>query len=340
MSDRTQQTRVGNDLSDSSLIESGVQQSTILGPLLYNAATAGLKNVGLSKDAAIIIYADDVFLIKKMATLAEEMQLQIDCETIVSYLNGEGLKINGVKTKLLVSSVSPKGALGPSSPLFVNGSRVEQVKSLRYLGIEFDERLTFCQHATTVATKARRMLHAVSSVLRKWHMAKQLERIYTSCIRPVVTYGIAVSFPKTGEGRLALERLHKSAARISLNTFTISYEEMLKKLSWKTIAQTSERDRMRIMHRHVKVTLRNERDGGHGKLREGALRWIKPVDVRRAPRRNCGEQFYIEGLQQPRLSRTQQTATYEMVKKWNSLPAHISEIKSTSRLLEEIDIFQ
>jgi hypothetical protein len=115
----------------------------------------------------------------------DEQNLQTNCDSIVQYLESEGLKVNASKTKMLLTSVSPTGSSPLINPPTLNGMQIEQVKSLKYLGIDFDERINFEHHAVRVANKARRMLHAVGNTLRKWCMRTEIGRAYQMCIRPV-----------------------------------------------------------------------------------------------------------------------------------------------------------
>jgi hypothetical protein len=167
---------------------------------------------------------------KGIENTSDEQALQEDCLTVEKYFNREHLKIYATKTRLLLTSLSPTGVHSLSTPLLAGGTAVEQVDSLVYLGVLVDQRLTFTQHAHKAAARSRRMLAVVGNTLRRWHMRAEIARIYTSCIRPVLTYAIAATYARTDDGRRAMERANRAAARMVLNTYTSNYMDMLCKL--------------------------------------------------------------------------------------------------------------
>ncbi len=62
-------------------------------------------------------------------------------------------------------------------------------------------------------------------------------KIYTAKVLPILTYGLPVTAPVCKQHWLVLEKVNRVAARLVLNNFADSYEELLLKPRWKTIAQ-------------------------------------------------------------------------------------------------------
>jgi hypothetical protein len=300
--------RVGSTYSRWSFTSRGVPQGTVLGPILFNAATAGLKNLQLTKDSTIILYADDLLLVKPLPSQTDEEDLQTDCNTILSFYEGEKLKLNGSKTELLLTSVAPGGAPPLHNKITLGGSDISITQELKYLGILFDQRMTFAKHASWVSGKARKMLGAIRRVLKRWKLSKQIHQIYLSCIRPVITYGVAVSYPRTKEGQRVIERVNKIAAEMILNKYNQSYNDILIKLKWDPIKWIAIQDQMRLMMQLVqKITMCD------------SIPLIIPDTSRHSRRISNDKPFKAVGVV-PRLHRTKETTVNQMVHRWSLLP--------------------
>jgi hypothetical protein len=310
---RTQAVKVGTCQSKESTSKCGVPQGTVLGPILYNMATVGLKNVLLSNGSSMVIYADDLLLIKSISTEEQERALQEDCNSLNQYYKEEMLELNGKKTKLLVISLNPTGSKSVSSPLTVNDSVVDQVENLKYLGVTFDHRISFRNHAETTARKARRMLGAIGSHLRKWHMSKQIKRIFSVCIRPILSYGSVIVCGKTKVVDDILERVVKSACRMTLNEYRdISYNELLNRVEWTSLSIEYKRTMAKLIFKNI------------NKIRDRNLFFFEGIEAETARRTlRLSHELQLKIQQPSRLARTHTTAMVSMIHLWNSLPSQI-----------------
>jgi hypothetical protein len=285
----------------------------------------------------MILYADDILLIKPILSTEDEEMLKSDCTSISQYLETENLDVNISKTKILLASLSPKGAKPLTTTVTINNTPITQVDTLRYLGVDFDERLTFSNHSSRVAKKARCMLHAVGNTLQKWHMQDEMARIYTVCIRPIMTYAIAVAYPKTEEGKSTLERINRGAARMVLNSYQMSYTDMLQKLKWPSLAHSSMMDKLRMVHHYVNTKIGEYCDTDPPQPTQRAISsYIIHEKSRRSSRLSNGREIAVIG-QFPHLSRTHSTALHDMINAWNSLPSEIVSEKVYAKFINSIE---
>ena len=188
--------RIGDYISDSLRIKSGVIQGSKLGPMLFNIFINDLlKELEESKLGVVMPnilvtalgYADDIVLI---ADQPSKLQKQINiCER---WSRRNGMRFNTEKCKVLPLNVGMKG------PSFtISGESIEKVKSMKYLGITLSRsRLTtlYGKHVTKVLEKAE----ARANVIR--HMGFQKDglrpetsiRMYKTLVRPILEYATQV----------------------------------------------------------------------------------------------------------------------------------------------------
>ena len=122
--------------------------------------------------------------------------------------------------------------------ILLDGTQLEQVNSVRYLGLEVDDNLTWELH---VQNLCKLIAFQVHSLTRPRHTInkKLLDLLYKTTIQPCFDYARSVWGNYTMTSRKALLRLQKRAARVVYNTFDFIYchGEDIKQLSWQTLQQ-------------------------------------------------------------------------------------------------------
>jgi len=79
-------------------------------------------------------------------------------------------------------------------PVYMNNKRLEQVQTIRYLGMIIDSKKNFKVHVLYISQKCTKLIHALSkSAKLKWGLSHEaLHTIYKGAILPLMTYGVPV----------------------------------------------------------------------------------------------------------------------------------------------------
>jgi hypothetical protein len=78
--------------------------------------------------------------------------------------------------------------------IYINNRRLEIVKEMKYLGIYFDNRLTFNTHIKYLAENSTKLIHMLGrSAQLQWGLGnKALKTIYEGTLITLLTYGAPV----------------------------------------------------------------------------------------------------------------------------------------------------
>lgn len=141
----------------------GVPQGSVLGPTLWNMFYDGLLRIPLPEGIKLIAFVDDVAVlaVAHNADLIEELVNPV-LETIAEWMNNNGLQLAREKTECIV--LTQKRAYR-NPVLQIQGYLIPVKKSIRYLGVQLDTRLSFGEHAIAVAAGARKAASALGRLM-------------------------------------------------------------------------------------------------------------------------------------------------------------------------------
>lgn len=193
--ERYYQVKIGNSFSEKFNSKTGVPQGSKLGPLLYIIYANGLLKV--LENYKVFAYADDtaVIIAHKDPKKAEE-EMQNVLNAITEWCHDNDLIINANKTKLMhFQPHNPKPVLINimHKPLICSSSspntKIEVVKTLKYLGIIIDDRLKWSPHVEYVRKKLRSAMYAFYQ-LQNICNRRTLKQIYHAIAESHLRFGI------------------------------------------------------------------------------------------------------------------------------------------------------
>ena len=96
---------------------------------------------------SVLLYADDILLYRKIYTEKDYAALQQDVDSLGVWSLLNHLSFNPVKCKFMV--LSRKKVRTTPPPLNLLGFEIEQVDSIKYLGLTINDNLSWSDHLTS-----------------------------------------------------------------------------------------------------------------------------------------------------------------------------------------------
>lgn len=214
-------------MSDSSAINYGVPQGSILGPILfliYVNDLCGLKIQGCK----IVAYADDTVLLSNSYSWQETVKLaEIGLEEVMSWLRNNLLTLNINKTKFITFTKSPANTqafnsvcikahmCGTASSSSCSCLPLERVNSLKYLGVTLDYLLNWQEHTCLLKMRVRKLLPIFR---RLRHIPTTLlKTIYFALCQALLTYCVTTWGGTYKTYLLHVERSQRAVIKVMLN---------------------------------------------------------------------------------------------------------------------------
>jgi len=172
-----------------------------------------------------------------------EQVLQNELEQVYNWLAVNRFKLSVAKSLcMLIGSRQRIG--GKSLSLSVNGDVLQQVLSIKYLGLYIDQHLTWQNHIDYVLKRVRGKNYSINRLNPSSSVKKLLYQAY---LLPVLDYCDAVWAPTNANQTKRLERLHSMYTYSSISKYSLS-----KRRKFHTTVQV-----YKILHRIVPGYLYN-----------------------------------------------------------------------------------
>lgn len=195
-------------------------------------------------------YADDVMIATKIRhhrihTGEDMAKFQLAIDAVSKWADENMLKINYTKTKVI--QFEKRDADRDSEELYlINDHPIENVETLKYLGIIFDRKLNFAMQANCVESRAMKSVNAAARLSNYMQHRSLNTTLYNIYVDPIVHYAATSWYTNYQNLRIKVEYGHHRTTRCALGVpyrtdvpGYLTYEERCKKLNIPTVVQRS-----------------------------------------------------------------------------------------------------
>ena len=224
---------------------SGVPQGTVLGPLLFSLYINGISS---DIESEIRLFADDCVCYREIKDEVDTMKLQRDIDRLGSWAREWGMIFQPVKCNMM--QLTRKRIKKIHASYTLEGTDLENVESIEYLGVTITSDLRWNTHVSNVCTKANRTLGFLRRNLYSCPQEVK-EAAYKGLVRPVLDYGSSVCDPPGIVLQEELERVQKRAARFvtgNYNYETGSMTGILGQLKWESLKKRRKDNRLILLY--------------------------------------------------------------------------------------------
>ena len=245
LSNRTQCVVVKGEQSDKSIIDAGVPQGSVLGPLLF---LIYINDIVKNITSVIKLFADDtsMSLALKDPVLRRDI-LNSDLEKINNWAKQWKVKFNENKTELL-NLTRDKNLL----PVLVFGQTdLQDVTSHKHLGIILQNNCKWNEHINNIASKANLLITCLKQYKYRLNR-KTLEIMYKSFILPIFDYADIIWDNCSKQLADSLEVLHLEAIRTIIGSVRgTSHNKLYKESGFCSLQERRKRHKLIFFHKLI-----------------------------------------------------------------------------------------
>lgn len=241
---RTQRTKFDDKISDATVIDIGLPQGAPLSCSLFNMYNNDLPNV--LKHCKIKLFADDT-MVWVTGSDVEELfaKMNEDLAAIGKYFKMSKLKANVSKTKYMIIGRNNEA----ECELQLNGTVLQRVDKMKYLGVILDQKLDFKENAEFVLKKVAKKSYFIGRMRKKLDKGTKL-LLYKTLLQPHIDYCSSILFLSSDDVMKRLQVLCNRALRaVLLRDNRSSVEELLRDAEVLDVKQRVYFNTLILMHK-------------------------------------------------------------------------------------------
>ena len=301
------------------MVESGIPQGSVLGPILFVIYINDLPNEVTSN---ILLFADDTKIFRWIQSISDSSLLQKDLDRLVDWSRRWLLKFNASKCHVL--SVGEIENIVHAYNYSMDGIDLEHVFKEKDLGIIVDSQLKFDEH---IATKVKRANSMAGLIRRSFTYLEPMlfKKLYVAFVRPHLEYGNSVWSPYLRKHVNAIEKVQIRTTKAVDGFGQMTYEERLRILDLLTLAHRRKRGDMIEVFKYVNV------------YDKAAI--SRSLQFGKRPSRKHNFQIIRTEAADGIRGKQRNSFHYRTVATWNDLPRNVVDSKSVESFKSNIDTF-
>ena len=207
-------------------VTSGVQQGSILGPLLFLLYINDIPTQ--VTHSQIALFADDTKIYMPVNDDNDCVKLQNDLNALMSWSRKWKMKFNVSKCKIL--TVTQR-----KSPIIFNYC-MDNIKLLRCanikdIGVTLDNKLNWSTHIESIVSKANKVMGVIKRTVGYSAPVTVKKQLYISLVRSKLEYCSQIWSGTTIQNIQLIERAQRSATKYILQRPELNYHERLRELN-------------------------------------------------------------------------------------------------------------
>lgn len=195
LENRTFCVKLDNFYSSIRAVRSSVPQGSVLGPLLFLVYVSDIaNNIAIFSDLFLGMFADDKMIaVANHNVYTAQAKLQLIVHQISNWCHLWCISLNENKCEMKIFHLR-KVFLQPPCIKINNTNIPWKEESIRWLGIWFDQRLTWADHIKKKVAEGKQRLKMLFPILNKNSRINMKTSIiiYKTIIMPMITYGCPV----------------------------------------------------------------------------------------------------------------------------------------------------
>jgi ribonuclease HI len=197
LSGRSFEVKVGSFLSEKRYINMGLPQGSAISPLAFNIMLHDIGRIQL-KDSTMTLYADDLACwhspdfrrINRDFTINKTKEtIQKNVDEVIKYMKENGFQLAAEKTVFVVFTNNRLEIENYS--IDVEGHKISPSKSVKYLGVIFDCKLTWKEHIEYLLSKTNSVWNLIKLIKHEPGLGhpKTLTNLVRALVRSRLSYG-------------------------------------------------------------------------------------------------------------------------------------------------------